>query len=80
MNILIDMPVYSPLLAELQNIPGVTVRLVEPSETSRPLAEEVIAEVDVLFCTCPPSNHKIMRQLKMIQISSAGYTQLIGQQ
>ncbi len=79
MNILIDMPVFEPLLADLKKIPGINVRLVAPSEQPRALAEEQIWDINVLFCTCPPSNHEKMRQLKMIQISSAGYTQLIGQ-
>jgi phosphoglycerate dehydrogenase-like enzyme len=43
------------------------------------LAEELIKECDILLCTFPPENHELMPQLKMIQISSAGYKQLIGQ-
>jgi phosphoglycerate dehydrogenase-like enzyme len=79
MNVLIDMPVFEPLLHSLQDMEQVNVKLVEPSGKSRPLSEERIADVDILFCTFPPSNHEKMTRLKMVQISSAGYTQLIGQ-
>lgn len=80
MNVLIDMPVFQPLLQCLQDLEGIHVDLIkEPAVAARPLPEEQIARCEALFCTIPPSNHGQMRQLKMIQISSAGYTQLIGQ-
>lgn len=79
MKILIDMPLFKPLFNSLQNIKGVQVKVVEPSEKPRDLPEDLIADIDILFCTLPPLNHEKMRRLKMVQISSAGYTQLIGQ-
>jgi phosphoglycerate dehydrogenase-like enzyme len=80
MNILIDMPVYGPAFSALQALEGVNIQVIaEPAVTARSLAPELIADRDILFCTIPPSNHALMQQLKMIQISSAGYTQLIGQ-
>lgn len=80
MNVLIDMPLFQPLLGSLQDLEGIHVELIkEPAVVARPLPGEQIAGCDVLFCTIPPSNHDQMRQLKMVQISSAGYTQLIGQ-
>ena len=79
MNILIDMPIFKPLFNSLQNIEGAQVNIVEPSDKARDLPEDLIADTDILFCTFPPSNHEKMRRLKMVQISSAGYTQLIGQ-
>jgi phosphoglycerate dehydrogenase-like enzyme len=79
LNILIDMRVHEPALEELKAIPGVSVRLVEPpEERARPLPLELIRECDALFCTFPPENLHEMTALKFIQISSAGYTQLIG--
>jgi phosphoglycerate dehydrogenase-like enzyme len=79
MNIVIDMPIYAPALQKLRDLPGVSVKLVDqPEERVRPLSKELIAECDALFCTFPPENHGDMEQLKFIQISSAGYTQLIG--
>jgi phosphoglycerate dehydrogenase-like enzyme len=79
LNILIDMRIHEPALEELMAIPGVSVQLVDaPEERSRPLPQELIRECDVLFCTFPPENLHEMAALKFIQISSAGYTQLIG--
>lgn len=80
MNVLIDMPVYEPLLASLPALGGLNVDVIkEPAVSARSLPVEQISDCDVLFCTVPPTNHAEMRRLKMIQISSAGYTQLIGQ-
>ena len=74
------MPVYAPALKKLREIPGVNVKIVDPPEERvRPLAKDLIADADALFCTFPPENHGEMEQLKFIQISSAGYKQLIGQ-
>lgn len=80
MNILIDMPVFEPLLEKLKAVQGLNIRLVEPpEEKSRSLPEEMIKDCDALCCTFPPENHHLMKKLQMIQISSAGYTQLLGQ-
>lgn len=80
MNILVDMPVYAPALDELQKIKGVHVTvLAKPGETVRELPREQIKDCDILFCSLPPSNHAQMDKLKFVQISSAGYKQLIGQ-
>lgn len=79
MNILIDMPVHEPSLQKLKGIAGVNVKLVNPPEERvRPLPKELIADADVLFCTFPPENHAEMEKLKFVQISSAGYKQLMG--
>jgi len=80
MNVLIDMPLYDPAVSVIRNIPGVKLVFVEhPAEKIRPLATKLIENCEILFCTFPPENHAEMSKLKMIQISSAGYKQLIGQ-
>lgn len=80
MNVLIDIPVYEPSLEALKSLPGISLRWVEkPEERSRPLPPELVQDCDILFCTFPPENHAQMKQLKLIQISSAGYKQLTGQ-
>ena len=74
------MPVFPPLLDCLTRLEGIQVSITkEPAATSRELPAQQVANCDVLFCTIPPSNHHLMSQLKMVQISSAGYAQLIGQ-
>jgi phosphoglycerate dehydrogenase-like enzyme len=79
MNVLIDMPVYAPMLTKLKALPGVKVRMIEPpEEKQRALPAELLKDCEILFCTFPPENHEVMQQLKLIQISSAGYKQLTG--
>ncbi|GAB3225470.1 D-2-hydroxyacid dehydrogenase [Spirosoma arcticum] len=79
MNILIDMPAYPPALNALQALPGMVVRTVEnPEEKSRRLPTKLVRDCDLLFCTFPPENLEEMTQLKLIQISSAGYSQLVN--
>lgn len=80
MNILIDMPVYEPALKVLRDLPGVNVQIIDPPEERvRPLPKELVEGCDALLCTFPPENHADMTGLKFLQISSAGYKQLIGQ-
>lgn len=80
MNVLIDMPVYDTAFRDLLRVQGINVKWVkEPAEKARPLEPGLIKDCDILLCTFPPENHDQMSQLKMIQISSAGYKQLIGQ-
>jgi phosphoglycerate dehydrogenase-like enzyme len=73
------MPVFQPLLDCLTGLEGIQVSIIgEPAVISRELPVHEIADCDILFCTIPPSNHHLTSQLKMVQISSAGYAQLIG--
>ncbi|GAB3328095.1 D-2-hydroxyacid dehydrogenase [Larkinella ripae] len=79
LNILIDMPVYEPVLRELRALPEVSVAVVaRPEEKPRPLPTDQIRNCDLFFGTFLPENHAEMTQLKLVQISSAGYSQLFG--
>jgi phosphoglycerate dehydrogenase-like enzyme len=81
LKVLIDLPRDDRSEQLLKQIAGISVHWVqEPAEKIRPLPEQQIADCDILCCTFPPENHIRMTQLKMIQISSAGYKQLTGQQ
>lgn len=44
----------------------------------RTFDEDRIANADVMICDHPPANFDAMKQLKMIQLASVGYTQLAG--
>ena len=80
MNVLIDMPAFAPVLKSLSQLAGIKVEVVAaPEEKRRTLPKKQIRDCDILFCTIPPENHVEMQRLKMIQISSAGYNQLVGQ-
>jgi phosphoglycerate dehydrogenase-like enzyme len=80
MNVLIDMPLIDSELDYLKNLSEINVESIEkPEEKLRSLPIEKIRDCDILFCTIPPENHIHMSKLKMVQISSAGYNQLVGQ-
>src|SRR6516165_5132006 len=77
-QILVDVPVEVAGLRCLDALPGVAVRVTEPSEEVRPLPADLVRDVNVLFCTCPPANLADMQALEWVQISSVGYSQLYG--
>lgn len=52
--------------------------LKSPKRKHALFSPELIRNVDVLLCTFPPENFEDMRALKLIQIASAGYSQLFG--
>ncbi len=79
MKIVIDVPVFEPGLAELRQRPDCTVECIEPpEERSRDIDPKLIRDATVYFCMLPPANHRLMEELKWIQIGSTGYSQLFG--
>jgi phosphoglycerate dehydrogenase-like enzyme len=76
MNILIDMFVDAVALARLRSKHGLSVRLIEPEEHARPVAAEIVGDVEILFGEFPPENLADMPALKLIQIPTAGHNQL----
>ncbi len=86
LKLLIDMPVEESFFSRLQSdkeleicfVPPPDAALPSPEECARAWPEELIGDADILFGTELPANHAIMTQLKFIQISSAGFTQMIG--
>src|SRR5262245_54534218 len=50
----------------------------EPAEVSRAIDAKRLREIDVLACSLPPTNLADAKNLKWIQIASAGYAQLLG--
>ena len=74
------MPNYEPALRRLQNIAGIQLSFVDKvEERKRNLPTDLVKDCELLFCTFPPENHIEMERLKLILISSAGFTQLAGQ-
>lgn len=81
LNVLIDMPLNDPLLSVLRNMDGINVKIVPtPEEMLRSLPDDLIKDCDILFCTIPPENHLQMKKLKLIQISSTGFAQVVGKE
>jgi len=81
LKILIDLPRHEPSACILQDMPAINVQWTEnPVESARRLPTAQIEDCDVLFSTFLPENHQLMQRLKLVQISSAGYQQLLGNQ
>lgn len=79
MKIVIDIAAHEPTLAAIKKRTDCEIECIEPpEERARELNPKSIEDADVLFCTLPPTNHAVMRNLKWIQIASVGYTQLFG--
>jgi phosphoglycerate dehydrogenase-like enzyme len=78
LRILIDVDIEQDRLAVLAARPDIEVRVVPFAEKARELPQKLIEDIDVLFCTYPPSNFTDMRQVRWVQIASSGYTQLFS--
>lgn len=77
-NILIDVEVDEQKLKDLKNIPGVNVEVIDFEEESRFIPSQILKDKHMLFCTTPPENLNDLNSLELIQINSAGYTQLLN--
>jgi phosphoglycerate dehydrogenase-like enzyme len=79
-KVLVDLRVDEDGLQRLRALPEVEVMALDTPEEEkiRPLPAALLADVEVLGCTFPPSNVADMRALRLVQIASAGYTQLMG--
>lgn len=77
-NVLIDVPVNAESLDQLRQVPGVRMKVTEPKEVTRPLPAELISDIHILFCAFPPKNFSDMSSIELIQVCSAGYSQLFG--
>jgi phosphoglycerate dehydrogenase-like enzyme len=79
-EILVDLRVDDDGLRRLQALSDVHVVVVDTpaEEAPRPLPKALLADIEVLGCTYPPTNLEDMRSLRLVQIASAGYTQLVG--
>ncbi|MCM8814767.1 MAG: D-2-hydroxyacid dehydrogenase [Candidatus Omnitrophica bacterium] len=78
-KIFVDMAVEPTFLNKLKQIKEVSVDIVEQwTEQQRKYPCDRIEDVEILFCTFVPTNFSDMKKLKLIQISSSGYSQLFG--
>ena len=79
MKILVDVAAYEPALVALRSRQDCRIEYITPpQEKAREIDAAMIGDADALFCTFAPTNHRVMRHLKWIQIASTGYTQLHG--
>ena len=81
-NVMIDVRADESVLERLRSRSDlqitVTPHHADEEEVAREYDESLLAEQDVLFCTFLPTNHEVMTRLRLVQIASAGYGQLLG--
>jgi phosphoglycerate dehydrogenase-like enzyme len=75
-NALIDMDVHGPSLEKLKAIKGLSVEVIPAVEDSRLVDPKILKDKNYLFCSFPPKNLQDMNAIELIQVASAGYTQL----
>jgi phosphoglycerate dehydrogenase-like enzyme len=78
LKLLIDVPVHKPGVERLERIAGVELEFADGREEARELPAGLLRDKHALFCTYAPTNFSDMKNLKWIQITSAGYSQLFG--
>lgn len=82
LNVQINVRSDTEARAQLEAMPNVrvtdTVIGDQAEELAREMPPDILRQTDILFCSFPPTNHGVMTNLKMIQIASAGYSQLLG--
>jgi phosphoglycerate dehydrogenase-like enzyme len=76
LRVLVDVAIEEGSAAALATRSDLEVRVVPFSEQVRELPTNLIEDIEVLFCTTPPSNFADMRKVRWIQIASSGYAQL----
>jgi len=73
------MPIEPESLKKLEANPELEVVCVDYiGEVKRPQPKELIESANIMFCVFPPNNFDEMKQIELIQICSAGYSQLYG--
>jgi phosphoglycerate dehydrogenase-like enzyme len=66
-------------LNRLRDIPNVHIDFATgDNDERRSLPMEILREAEFFLCTFPPTNFDEMHDLKMIQVTSSGYQQLVG--
>jgi len=75
-KIVIDIRAQPEALRRLESLPGVRVVCVGPANEARELPPEIIRDAEMLVCMVPPKNHAEMWALKLVQLSSVGFSQL----
>ncbi len=82
LNVMIDVRIDAASIDRLQNRDDVNITITAVGEDDEEPAREhdpaMLAEQDVLMCSYLPTNHEVMKRLKLVQIASAGYSQLHG--
>ena len=67
-------------MSDMNSIHAMLADPITDDEVNEPLTRpvEIVQNTQILFCTFPPANIDEMPNLELIQICSAGYSQLFG--
>src|SRR5262245_19788418 len=80
-KIVISIPVKNEVQARIVKLRDAKVTVTEHVEVAGTvLPTELIADAEILVCKLPPANQAEMQKLKLVQLSSVGFTQLNGMQ
>lgn len=78
-KIVITIPLLPEVHQRLEALPDTEVFMMRSDgDFAEPFPTDVIADADILVCKLPPTNHAEMQSLKIVQISSVGFTQLMS--
>ncbi|MGB7160327.1 MAG: NAD(P)-dependent oxidoreductase, partial [Tepidisphaeraceae bacterium] len=76
-QLLVDTNVDPSLLEPLQQSTGLSVAMAPGAlDTARELPESLLADVQATLCSFLPTNHAAMKSLKLVQLCSAGFSQV----
>ncbi len=78
-RVLVNNPIDEDSLAKLATMEGVEIRIAPDPEKEEPpiLPADMLKETEIFFTTFLPEDPQAMENLKLIQIGSAGYSQLL---
>src|SRR5688572_8771498 len=75
-HLLVDATIDPQLVDALGRSTGLSVAIAPGDpEAKRELPESLIADALAMICTFMPTNHELMRSLKLVQLCSAGFAQ-----
>lgn len=78
-HICIHHSTYAPAMERLRALPDVHLHVISPTDEAKwTIPESVVGRIDVLFASDVPSNLDAAKRLRLLQIDSAGYSQLFG--
>jgi phosphoglycerate dehydrogenase-like enzyme len=78
MHVLVDLPLHEPTLSRLHANADLQIEIAPEGSGKREFPRALLERADILLCEQPPANFEACQNLRWIQISSAGYTQLFG--
>jgi phosphoglycerate dehydrogenase-like enzyme len=78
-DICIAEPVHEPALHRLRQFPDLRVHIINSGEEDVwAIPEPIVGSTKILFASTPPTNLADAKNLRLLQIASAGYSQLFG--